>query len=234
MTVSLILDIVTVLVAVLFVLVGYHRGFIKSVVRLIGFAASVVAAALLSNPVAVKVYDMLFRARVETLVTQKVEEAAASATASLQEQIASVVASLPQSIQSLIAVYGVDVESFVGAAQPAQTLSTTILDQIVTPLCTTVLQLIVFLVLFLVLFLIIHLVGKLLDKIFASLPIIKQVNGALGAVIGFAEAVLVLFVLCYGVQLYMSLTGAQSVITSSDLEQTYLVRYLMELNPILG
>ncbi len=234
MTVSWILDIVTVLVAVLFVLVGYRRGFIKSVVRLIGFAVSVVAAALLSNPIAAKLYDMLFRAQVETLVTQKVEEAAASASASLQEQITSVIASLPQSIQSLMSMYGVDVQEFVGAAQPAQALAATVLDQIVTPLCVMVLQLIVFLVLFLVLFLLVRLVGKLLDKIFASLPVIKQINGLLGAVIGFAEGVLVLFVLCYGVQLYMSLTGAQSAITAADLDQTYILRYLMDVNPILG
>ncbi len=233
MSVSLILDIAVAALVILFTVIGVRRGFIKSVVRLLGFIVAVVAAALASTPIAQVLYDNLLHAQAEALVAQKVQEGVATAATSLSEQIAAVLTSLPEGVQSLLTMYGVDASGMTGAAQTSDALVPTIMNGIITPLCVAILQLIVFLVLFLVLFLVIRLLGKLIDKIFASLPLIKQVNGLLGGVLGFAEGVLVLFVLCFGLQLYMTLTGANSLLSMDQLEQTYLLEWAMNHNPIL-
>lgn len=233
MTIALVLDIAVAALVILFTVIGVHRGFIKSVVRLLGFVVAVVAAALASTPIAQLLYDKLLYTQAEALVAQKVQEGVAAAATTLNEQITAVLASLPEGVQSLLTMYGVDASGMAGTAQTSEALVPTIMDGIITPLCVAVLQLIVFLVLFLVLFLVIRLLGKLIDKIFASLPVIKQVNGLLGGVLGFAEGVLVLFVLCFGLQLYMTFTGAGSLITIEQLEQTYLLEWAMNSNPIL-
>lgn len=233
MTISILLDVITVAVVILFAMIGMRRGFIKSVVRLLGFAVSVVASALVSSPVAQWIYNEMLYEQLEAIVAQKVQEGVAAASATLADQINAVLATLPQGVQNLLTVYGVDASGMAGAAQTNETLVPTIMDQIISPLCVAALQLIVFLVLFLVLFLVIRLLGKVIDKIFASLPVIKQINGLLGGVLGFAEGVLVLFVLCFALQLYMTLTGAGSLITPESLEQTYLLGWVMEINPIL-
>lgn len=233
MTIALVLDIAVAALVILFTVIGVRRGFIKSVVRLLGFVVAVVIAALASAPIAQQLYDTLLYAQAEALVVQKVEEGVAAAATTLNEQITAVLSVLPEGVQSLLTMYGVDASGMTGTAQSSEALVSTIMEGIITPLCVAVLQLIVFLVLFLVLFLIIRLLGKLIDKIFASLPVIKQVNGLLGGVLGFAEGVLILFVLCFGLQLYMTLTGANSLLTIDQLRQTYLLEWAMSNNPIL-
>ncbi len=233
MSISLILDIAVAALLVLFTIVGVRRGFIKSVVRLLGFVVAVVGAAVASMPIAQYVYTTFFHTPIEAMVAQKVQEGVTAAATSLSEQVTAVLSSLPHGVQSLLAVYGVDGSHMNGATQTGEALVPTVMDGVITPLCTAVLQVIVFLVLFLVLFLIIRLLGKLIDKIFASLPVIKQVNGLLGGVLGFAEGVLVLFVLCFGLQLYMTLTGANSLLSTAQLEQTHLLGWAMANNPIL-
>ncbi len=233
MTVSWILDIAVAALLVVCTAIGVRRGFIKSVVRLLGFVVAVVGAAIVSMPVAQYIYKTFFHTMIESAVSQKVQEGVTAAATSLSEQVAAVLSSLPRGVQSLLTAYGADGNHLSGAAQTGEALVSTVMNDVITPLCTAVLQVIVFLVLFLVLFLIIRLFGKVLDKIFASLPVIKQVNGLLGGVLGFAEGVLILFVLCFALQLYMTLTGADSVLTSSQLAQTRLLNFAMTHNPIL-
>ena len=233
MSISIVLDIIVALLLILFAVIGVRRGFIKSVVRLLGFVVSVVGAALVSAPIAGWLYDSFLHVQAQALVAAKVEEGVAAASATLAEQVESVLASLPHGVQSLLAVYGVDASGMTGNVQASDTLVETIMSGIITPLCVAVLQLVAFLVLFLVLFLIIRLLGKAIDTVFSSIPVIKQINGLLGGVLGFAEGVLVLFVLCFGLQLYMTLTGANSLITTEHIQQTYLLEWAMNNNPIL-
>jgi len=233
MTVSWILDIAVAVLLILFTVIGMRRGFIRSVVRLLGFVVAMIASAVVSMPIAQYLYTAFFYTKLETAVAQKVQEGVAAAATSLSEQVASVLSSLPSGVQSLLTVYGADTVDMSGAVQTGEALVPTVMDGIITPLCTAALQVIVFLVLFLVLFLVIRLLGKLIDKIFASLPVIKQINGALGGVLGFAEGVLVLFVLCFALQLYMTLAGANSLLTTAQLEQTHLLGWAMTHNPIL-
>lgn len=233
MSLSIILDAVTVAVAVLFVVIGCRRGFIKSVVRLVGFVAAIVVSAIVSAPVAQLLYDHFLYEPVQQIVLEQVQQGVAAAATTLNEQIMAVIGALPEGVQSLLDMYGVDVAELSGTAVSAEELVPTIMEKIITPLCVGVLQLIVFLVLFIVLFILIRLLGKLLDKIFASLPVIKQANGVLGGLLGFAEAVLVLFVLCFALQLYMTLTGADSLVAVEDIQKTYILRFVMDINPIL-
>ena len=233
MTIELILDIAAAVLLVLFTLIGVRRGFIRSVVRLLGFVLSVVAAAVASMPIAQYVYEAFFYSPIQAMVSQKVQEGVASAATGLAEQVTAVLSSLPKGVQSLLSVYGTDGNGLSGAAQTGEALVSTVMDSVITPLCTALLQVIVFLVLFLVLFLLIRLLGKLIDKVFSSLPVIKQINGVLGGVLGFAEGVLVLFVLCYALELYMTLTGENSLLTVGQLEGTRLLSWLMNHNPIL-
>ncbi len=233
MTISMILDIAVAALLILFTATGVHRGFIKSVVRLLGFAVAIVGAAIASMPIAQYIYTTFFHTMIESVVARKVQEGVTAAATSLSEQVTAVLSSLPRGVQSLLNAYGADGNQLSGATQTGEVLVSTIMNDVITPLCTAVLQVIVFLVLFLVLVLIVRLLGKLIDKVFAHLPVIKQVNGLLGGVLGFAEGVLVLFVLCFALQLYMTLTGVDSVLSTAHLNDTYLLGWMMTHNPIL-
>lgn len=229
----MILDGIVVAIAVIFVIIGCVNGFIKTVVRLVGVIASALVAALGAHPLAQWLYETVFYTHVEQFVTEQVQNGAASAAQSLSEQIESVTASFPQGFQSLFEMLGLHAMIRDGAAQSAQALVPTVMEQLVTPLCMTVLGALVFLVIFVVLFILIHLLGIWMDKVFSSIPTTKKANRLLGGVLGFAESIPVVFALCFAVQLYMTLAGAHSVLSVEDIRQTYILEWLMQVNPIL-
>ena len=233
MTTALILDILAIALAIVFLIVGIHRGFIKSIVRLLGFAASMIASALISSPVATWLYNTFLHDRMELAVSEKVQQGVADAAQTLNEQIQAITESLPDFLQNLLTVFGDNAQSVSGTAQPNDSLVPTVMDNVVAPVCTALLQIIVFLVLFLILFFVVQLLGKLLDKIFSNIPVIKQLNGLLGGALGLAEGALVVFVLCAALQLYVSLAGDGSMLSMDALEQSRVLKWFMEINPFV-
>ncbi len=238
LTTSLILDIVTAALILLCVYCGFKRGFIKSTVRLIGCLAAVVAAAILAPLVADAVYEHVFKATLVSLVDEQISAELVSSAASLQAQLDSVLGGLPEIIRSALSMYGIDGAQDISgvAGQDAvatEQLTTVVMDQIVSPVCVMLLRVIAFLILFILLFFAVKGLGGLLDKIFASLPLIKQVNGLLGGAIGLAEGVLIVFILCLGLRMYMTFAGADSVVTMTDIDDAKLLGWLMEHNPIM-
>ena len=233
MTISLVLDIVTVAVVLLFVVIGFCSGFIKTAVRLIGAVMAAVIAALLSGPLAQWIYSTFVHERAMQMITEKVNQGVADTAATLAEQIEAVTAVLPETLRNMLAVYGATVNPAQGAPKASDALVPTVMTEVITPVCLAVLQVIVFLVLFLILYILARLLGAVIDKVFSSLPLVKQTNQLLGLVVGFGEGVLVLFVLCFGLQLYMSLAGAGSALTLGDIQQTRLLSWVMHINPFI-
>lgn len=229
----MILDGIVIAIAATFTVVGCVRGFIKSAVRLIGAIAAAIAAAFGASPIATWLYETVFYTSVEQFVEKQIQDGAAMAAQSLSDQITAITTSLPQGLQSVLALLGTETMIQDGAAQTADKLLPTVMEQLVTPLCMTVLQAIAFLALFFTLFILIHLLGIWMDKIFSKKTSTKTVNRVLGAVLGLAESVPLLLALCLAVQIYLTLAGAQSVFNVEDIEQTYILEWLMQVNPLM-
>ena len=229
----MILDGILAVIAVLFTVIGGVRGFIKTAVRLIGALASALIATFAAQPLAVWLYDAVFHTQVEQFVTVQVQNGVAAAAQSLNEQIDAVTGTLPQGLQSLFLLLDTEAAIQSGAAQSAEQLIATVMEQVAAPLCTAALQVIVFVVLFAVLFILIHVLGICLDKTFSSMESTKKANHLFGGVLGFLESIPLILVLTVAVQLYMTFAGAHSVITVQDIENTYLMEWLMQVNPLL-
>ena len=71
-TAALVLDLLLGAVMLICVVSCYKRGFVSSLLRLVGAAATCVAAALLSRPVGSWLYDTFARERVHSYVEEKV------------------------------------------------------------------------------------------------------------------------------------------------------------------
>ena len=216
-----------------FTVVGCVRGFIKTAVRLIGVTASALIAAVAAHPLAEWIYTAVFHTHVERFVTTQVQNGVAAAAQSLDEQVEAVTNTLPQGLQYLVTLLDVETAIQNGAAQSAERLIGTVMEQVAVPLCTLALQVIVFLVLFVVLFVLIHVIGVCLDKTFSSMKSTKRANRLFGGVLGFLESIPVTLALTVALQLYMTFAGAHSVITLQDIENTYLLEWLMSVNPLI-
>ncbi len=229
---SWILDIAAAAVIVLMVIFGVRRGFIKTAVRLIGVIAALVTAALVSTPAAQWIFDTWVALPVRQTVAEAASEVAVSAAATLQEQVAHVVEALPAFVQSAIDVTGACVHQ-TGAPVAAHTLTTLIMDSLMEPLCVSLMQAMLFLLIAILVYILARILAKTMDKLFNALPIIRQVNGLFGGALGLLEGLAAVYLLTLALKLYMTMTGAGSVVSDADIEATYLVKHFMDVR-LLG
>lgn len=223
---SWILDGVAVALAVLFLVLGAKRGFIKSAIRLIGMVVALVAAALISNPLSETIFEAWIREPVTVSVAAKAADAAVAAATTVQDQIVTVLEAMPSMVQSAFDLSGMAMPQ-TGAPVEAESLTTLIVDAILRPLCVSTIQAILFLLIFVGVLITAILLAKAADKVFNTLPLIRQVNGLLGGAVGLLEGIGVIYVLSLVLRLYMTMSGVGSVITAAHLDATYIVKYFV-------
>lgn len=227
--VSMVLDLAVAACVVIAVVAGVKRGFIKSVIGLVGLIAAVVLAAMLTGPLAQTIYVSAFEAPLTEAVEAAVANATENVASTLTEQVENVTAGLPEVLQALL-LTDTSFGETAGEAVPSEQL-TAVFMEILEPLCVTAVQIVVFLLLFILLLIAVKLLGGVVDKVFSSLPVIKQANGLLGGVVGAAQGLLLVFVLCFALELYMTFAGAEAFITREQLSQTFLVKHFIAWNP---
>ena len=98
-----ILDAIVIVVVAVTAIIGYRRGFIRTIIQLAGCIVAFVLALSLSNTVSTMVYDGMLRdglhEKVETIWTETVVDGAAQ---TLTEQTESVLESLPVFVQTAL------------------------------------------------------------------------------------------------------------------------------------
>ncbi len=235
---AMILDGCLLLVLLIGVIIGCRRGFIKSAVRLIGCLLALVLAFCLSSPLSEWIFDGFFRAGLEQSVSQQLTDAAVSSTQALETQIDGVLETLPALVRNALASYGVGTSEQIGdileahGSQSTAAIAETLVSYVIRPVCVLLMQILCFIVLFLVLTIAIRLLGRLLDRMF-NLPLIRHVNRLLGGVIGLIEGVLASLVLIAVLQIYITVTGPDALISQDVLRQTTLVSFVADHNFLL-
>ena len=70
----------------------------------------------------------------------------------------------------------------------------------------------------------------LINRVF-QLPVLKQLNGALGAVVGAAEGLLVIFAAVTVLQIVVPPAGSDAPLTAKEVNDTVIVRAIGQLTP---
>ncbi len=226
-----ILDGAVILVLLLAAIFGYRHGFVRSVIRLIGCFAAILVAALLARPVAGAVFDGFFREPVEQKIMTYVQET--TSASGLQQALDE----LPGPVKNLMEANGIgsaeEMLQAVGVSgeESSETVAVAVTDKVIAPLCEFFLSACIFFILFILLMLVVSLVARLVNGLF-QVPLLRQVNGALGAVIGLLQGLLFL---CVGVLVLETAAGAMGEgawLTEQTLGDTVLVRSLLQWNPL--
>ncbi len=236
--VSVLLDAILIAVTVFCLALGIKRGFVKSIVRMIGSLASLIVSFLISGPVAEWLFHTMFRSSVEQAVRNAVGSDVTASVSSLAEQWGAVLAGLPDVIRNGLASVGIQTPEQLGAAVAEQGAATAgdaarvMVDHLIAPLCVTLLQVIVFILLFIVLSFLVRFLAKMLSAVFSAIPLVREANKALGAVAGLLQGAMIVLVLTAALQLYMTMSGAGSAVTAADLDQTWITKWVMDINPL--
>ncbi len=229
-----ILDGAAILIFLLAIFLGFRRGFIKSVIHLAGCVVAIVAAALLSTPLAGGAYDLFLADTVEETISSKIVE---TDEQSVQEALTGILEQLPGPVANALESAGLGtpeqltekLQSSLGGS--ADALSSTISTMIVRPVAVSLLRMLFFTVLFIVVMILAAIAATAIDRV-CHLPVLRQVNGALGGVMGALQGALLVFVGVTVLTLLSLVSDSDGAISRQTIEDTHIVRAIETVSPV--
>ncbi len=230
-----ILDGAAILVVLLAVFIGYRRGFVRSLIQLVGLVAAVIVAAALSTGIASLIFDQFVSEGLTQTVASKIQT---TDTAAAAQSVQQALEELPGPVYNALVQYVGTPEEIVSGIQGsleggAETVASTVVRLVIRPVAVALLRFLVFFILFILLMIVVGLVARLVNGFFKA-PVLKQINGTLGAVIGLVQGILFLFVAVTVVQMAAASASADAVLSSDDVDNAILVGFIAEHNPITG
>ena len=227
-TVSLILDIIALVLAIIIIVKCGVKGFISSIISFLGGLFSALIAAFLSNPAAQYIYTNFLEKHLVEKITVSLGEMTTTNASAFLEGLETSLQSLPAPLLSLMQLNSQSVVSVlsenIGAS--VDTLSMQLSENVIKPLTTTLVSAVLFIVLFIVLLLIFKLLSKAFTKI-KKVPLLGPVNTVLGVVFGFLNALIVLYVICVVLNLLIMFLGNTIPYLSTEtLQNSYIFGWL--------
>ena len=218
----IVLDILVIGIIVGSVILGWRRGFVKSVSGLISLVLAVVIVSSFAQPVAEKLDDAVVRPWAVKQVIKTQEGLTSDAPVDQLD-----LAVINQGIADKFGVNVLGVEDAMGAATVGEYVEAVIRHVGFT---VTVSMALATIGLFALSWIGMLLIGLLLKPIL-KLPILKQCNGLLGVAVGLISASLILMVLACAVEFGGK---TDSMFGPAMVEKTYIFKHITEINPLMN
>lgn len=198
----MIFDILTLIIIVVFAIVGFKTGAAKVIARLLALVCAFVLSLFLSHFLAELVYNTFIRQAVMDNITKVIND---SALASASDKATALLEGLPELLSNSLVYFGIDnarIASLfdVKAAEKIQSL-------IMTPV-VGVISIILFIILFIILLFLLKKVFSFVAKVF-RLPVIRVIDSAVGLVFGLLEGGFAVYILAFLLRLAIPLTGGE-------------------------
>jgi len=226
---SFVFDMICAAALLLIALYQGRRGFVATLVGLIGNLAGLVGAKLAADWASPQIFDRLMAPRFLASIEQTLAENGTLDLSQLTDQLAGF---LPESLrQTVLGAFGQSVVSVPGV--DAAALARSIVADVVQPLMTPVLSIVVFFVVFAVCRMVVGMLVHLLTAI-NSIPIIGSVNHTLGIAMGLVyAAVSVFFALCVVWALIVITGGSLPWLNDTALAESLFYQLFGRLNPFV-
>ncbi len=221
---GIILDAIVAVVFISTVFMYIKRGFVASLLNLMGTLASLLIGVIVSNILAPVIFDNFIK---DSLTESVQENINTYGSASIEDTLAGLLDVFPQAFVNNVtgAVSGVVESNAAGAAQG-------FVENVAQPFFIPVISVIIFIIVFIICKIIATILEKTLGKAVNRLPIVGGLNKALGGVLGIAggaiNAVLVLFLFWFA----LAITGGNlPAFSNADLNGSFFYRLFLEYNP---
>lgn len=228
-----ILDGAVILIFLLAILIGYRRGFVKAAIRLVGCVLALVVALCISRPLAGGVFDVFLADPLKDTVAAQIGPTDEQA---VQEALDKVLENLPRPVVNALAGMGLgtpeeitrQVQGALGGS--AQEIAGEIVTLVLRPVAVSLLGALLFLIVFVLCMVLVGILASVINKAF-QLPVLKQVNGLLGVVVGALEGVLLVFVGVTIVTVVSYASDSDGLLSRSVVEQTRIVQAIERVSP---
>ncbi len=223
------LDLIIVVVCVLFVAIGAHRGFIRSVAHFLGAVIAASFAGLLGGPVAQWLFDTLFRPALVERIGESLTELGNGDTYTM---VQGVFASLPDFLIRALESGGVTAASVTEAMAAQSGQAADLIASALAPVFVGFLKVLVVIVLFCLFMVLVRVLSNLLATAF-RLPILNAVDGLLGGVFGLFLAVVSIWIVLAAIHVFTPMLAADAQAqVETALRQSYLTGLVVHWNPL--
>ncbi len=235
---SIALDVLILIIVLINIILSAKRGFVKTIIEVVGFVAAIILSVTASGPLANVTYDKV----IEPSVIKIVEETAAASDettqGNLQDMADSIWSSLPEFVKNSTESSGISKETFIDKIEIDTTdtvtaIATKTSQTIAKPIITKVLSAFYAVVLMIVLLVVVKIIAKIINPLF-NFSIIGKANHTLGGVLGLIKGILVSMVFCVVVSLIVSFTGAGFLcFTEEAIDGSFIFSKIVSLLPFL-
>lgn len=236
---SLFFDLAIVAIFLFCVISGAMKGFVKIAIGIAGTILAIIIAYSFAPALGGVVNDKFMHPMMKQTVSDSISSAlpngGKNATA---DDLQKMLNDSPEFLTAVLSTFGISKTSIKERLGELETENITkgLVDRFSSTVASTfshkVSYVLSFIVLFLVALVAVRIAGWLLG-VFFELPVFSAANHLLGGCIGLVNGVLMVFVFCVAVTLLSPFLGSAGGLNIRDVvEDTYLFKYLYDINPI--
>lgn len=223
---GIILDVGIIIILLFFVFLGVKRGAVRAFLNF----ASIIAAGILSSWLGKLIAEFIYTTFVQKGVTDSIAKAMVDNANQIgtDSYITAVLQSIPEYIRQSLYAFGIninDLQSSIGSQESITTWVNSAAGQIeraIAPVYMALISLATIIIIFVLLMIVRKFVVGALCSVF-NLPILKQVNGLLGSILGLLEGVIIVFLICLLLHIMLPYWSDVPKIFSPDVIQSTAV-----------
>ncbi len=224
---GIILDVLTLAVLVIFIFISAKKGFARTILEFAAIIVAILLAVALGGKAADWVYDSFIKDSLVSGITTTVDNA-------LNDTVENFTESLPEILVKGAKAFGIydkisecRLESVEGTVSALET-------NIMRPIATSILKVIASIILFVVLLFLLNLLVKAIDKVF-KLPVVGDLNRALGGIVGFLKGLAVLFVAFSLIAaISVAVKGDFLIFSEENINNSHIFKLIYNNNPLMG
>ena len=232
---SIILDVVIVAIIALSVFVSAKRGFVRTLIDVIGFVVAIVIAFTFSSPLAELTYSKAIEPTVSSKINETVFELINDTSTVTEANLEKLMSSLPNSLKEILQSKGYSPDVLfnkLNSAVDEESFSTEICNNIIQPAITSILKYIYTILIFIILLIIIKFLSKFLNSLFKG-AILGTANLVLGGALGAIKGAIYVTILCMALTI-LSHIGSPNLINvtiSEAIDSSYICKTIIRLLP---
>lgn len=221
---SWILDLIVVAVVVYYAYISARRGFVRTVIELVGFVLIFLIITKAGTPISEKLFDTTLRNTVLTKVETTLENTTEQTAQSLTD-------AMPDFIVNGAEFLGIDIGESLISGDTTAVMAERLTDNVIRPVVTSLIYAILSLLLFGLGMYLVRIVARVVNSLF-KISLVGTINRVLGAVLGAGKGVVVAFIICIVITIIVSFTEKGFLFfTKENIENSFIFSKIAELNP---
>jgi len=229
-----IFDILVIIVFLLCILIGYIRGFVRSVLRIAGGVLAFIIAVNISAPIADLAYHGFIKDSIQTTIVSSVSNVQNEGIVSSSEKL---LENMPDIIVNALETQGLGTPEAIAqllndqTGKSVESLAAAVEQRVVRPIAISLLRPLCMIICFILLLILVAILAAILDKIF-KIPGLKQINSVLGAALGIVDGIIAVLLIVTIITLVSSSVSSDSTLSRETVEKTIVVSSIEKINPL--